>query len=166
MATDGSLASLTEDWVVGEIRKIEVDEVAVFESAEVLAWEGTVQQNAEQIANELLGSNRRAIVRVRFRQDSAEELEAGEQKIIALYDIFVGVKNDRPGASRRGDGTTLGSNRFRDLFYFSLHNKRPGLTAGGRTTDKTRWQGSQGAYNSRNASIQLSVLRVDEVPSA
>jgi len=166
MATnDQSMATLTEDWIVTQIKAIQVDEESplVFEDVEVAAWEGSLQENARDTANELLSGKRTPIARVRYRRDTVVPLEGGEQKHEAMYEVFVGVKNDRPRAARRGDGTVLGTNVMRDLLYGALHNKCPAVAAHGRHTDRTRWGGSEVAYNTKTEAILYAVLHVDEV---
>lgn len=161
---DESLASKTENWIVTQIEAIQLGGEAAFEDIEVAAWEGNVQQNAADVAQELLSAHRAAIVRVRFRGDRAEPLDGGFQRIVATYDVFVGVENKRSGgSSRRGDGRRPGTNLMRDLFYGALHNKRPNVGANGRYSDHTAWKGCEGVLDLRGASIKLFRLEVDEV---
>lgn len=166
MVNDGSMASQCEDWIVAQIQAVEIEGEPVFENVEVAPFVGTLADNAKDAAEQLLAGKRASTVHVRYRGDSVEPLESGEQRIAAFYDILTAVKNSRDGASRRGDGTMPGTNMFRELFYDALHDERPGISSGSRTTDKTRWMGSDEVWHPKGATIMVSRLRIDEVRSA
>lgn len=170
MATDESMASQTEDWLVTAIQAIKVTGqplVSVFASTEIAPWYGSIEEGARAAADELLSGERSPIVRVRYVRDIAEHLEAGEHKMRASYEILVGVEHLRAkGEARRGDGAIIGTNGIRDYLMINLDNKRPGLTANGRATDKTEWVGSEPVWNDKKAVIMACLLYVDEVPAA
>lgn len=107
MATDDqSLATLIENWIVTKIAactNIPADNVEAFAG---------LSDNADSTMEviEELRRNRTPWVMVSFERRPAEQLSEGDHDWEASYAVFLIVQNARPGAARRGDGTTAGAN--------------------------------------------------------
>ena len=159
---DNSIASQMEDWLVARIRLIRDGGELVFESSEVRAWEGSMAGEAEQFAKEFFQAKRGLSCRVFYHSDRTVDLEEGDLRVVPQYVVLVGVKNNRPDAARRGDGTTIGTNRLRDLLQYALHKQRPGVNDGVSYVDMTYFRGSRVVYNDSNGAIQRTTIEVDE----
>jgi hypothetical protein len=172
---DGSIASKMEDWIVAAILAITDGDpaAAVFEESEVKPWDGSNAGTVAQFKTELMAASRNVIARVFFRGDQIQELQEGEIRPIGQFVVLVGVRNDRPAMSRRGDGTTIGTNRMRDLLRYALHDKQP-LEDGGpaplndavTAIDRVRFMGSELVLNDPGLCIQQTTLEIDESESA
>lgn len=156
---DQSLATLTEDWIVTQIRTLED-----FQDRDVEAFDGTLNLQGRELVEEL-ARHGSPYVTVMFEGDVPRELEEGAQRYEPTYVIFAVIKNDRPKAARRGDGTSIGTNKVRDLLRTALHDKRPALTAGGHHTDITEFRGSRVVFQRSDLFIQRSTLVVIESPT-
>lgn len=170
MTHDGSIASQVEDWIVTQIAAIQYNQVPLFEESEVQPWNGSDAGSLAQFGNELMEASRDLIARVLFRGDRAQELQEGEIRMLPTYVILIGIRNQRPAAARRGDGTSIGTNGLRDLLRLALHDKLP-LDSGGAllvdndniaTVERTLFQRSDVVFNTQDRSIQESVLLVEE----
>jgi hypothetical protein len=172
MAHDDSLASKVEDWIVAQIQGITVDATSVFEASEVQPWEGTTAGDRIDITEELFSGARDLVARVFFRSDRTEDLEEGEIRVVPQYIILIGIFNRRPDTARRGDGTTIGTNRLRDLLRYALHDRQPddgegGILSDGVTAvDRLSFRGTQLLINTKARCIQQSIVEAYEVPAA
>jgi len=155
MANDGSIASLTEQWIVDTINAI-----AEF-TGRVKLWEGSLGKDGEKVFDELFGRMRTPSAVVLFSSDAAIETEEGRQDYDASYAVFVAVRNLRGGgAARMGEGTAvseIGVNKVRDLMRTALHDKVPQKQSGGFVTDRSRLAGMQVVFER----IDGFVIRVD-----
>jgi hypothetical protein len=159
---DQSLATKVENWIVTQLKAIQIDAADVFEDIDVTPWPGTIEDSASHAAEELFSSERRLIAQVYFQSDQPVEMEAGVQFFDAIYIIIIGIKNDRPGAARRGDGVGPGTNILRELVEVALHNQTIGLSSNNRVASNTRWLGMEHAYLKRDAVILIGRLAVRE----
>jgi len=171
VATDGSLASQVEDWLVDTIVAI-TDSGAVFEAVEVAAWDGSDEEAIDFVNTHLSDGKRDLAVQVRFNRDVAEPLEEGLVRRNGQYDVWVGIKNRRPGTARRGDGTKPGTNRMRELLINALHNKRPVdgegelLTNLGWYSDIIMYQGAEIIWHSSGNAVMLCRFQTHEVEAS
>jgi len=156
---DQSLATLTENWIVAQIRAL--DE---FADRNVSPFDGTINPSGQELAEEI-ARHGSPYVTVMFEGDVPRPLEEGAQRYEPTYAIYAVVKNERPQAARRGDGTDVGTNKIRDLLRTALHDKRPGLSAGGFYTDVTEFRGSRVVFQRTDLFIQRSELVVTESPT-
>ncbi len=163
-----SMATQGEDWIVAEIRAIEVASQAVFETNEVRPWGGSQQklQSASDVAEELFSGAGSRAVRVLEVRDATKPLEAGGQvELVTTYSILFGVRNfANPGEARRGSASFLGINDIRSLIAKALHNKRPYLNDGVWCTTKTQWLGSSITHLSATVCIAEAQLAIPEIP--
>lgn len=160
MANDGSLASLVEAWIVTQIKaisEIPADNVEVFE--------GTTSPTGDQLIREFT-ANRSPYVTVLFEGDVPKTLEEGEQAYDPTYAIYIVVQNKRPGAARKGDGDTAGTNLMRDRLRNALHNKFPKQSANGYYTDGAEFRGVQVVFQRKDAFIMRAEVVVRETPTA
>lgn len=165
MAHDGSLASLTEDWIITQLRAIQFGGNPLFQTDDVAAWEGTETESAKQQRDEVLAAARNMSARVLYAGDRAEDLEGGQIKTVATYAVYVALRNARfPGAARRGDGTYPGGNVVRELIRNALHLGRPNITANGHYADIARYTNCEFVIHGRTGVILEIVVEVDEVP--
>lgn len=166
MAHDGSLASLTEDWIITQLRAIQFSGNPLFQTEDVAAWEGTETETPKQQREEVLAGARNTSARVLYAGDRAEDLEGGAIKTVATYAVYVALRNARfPGAARRGDGTYPGGNAVRELIRNALHLGRPNLTANGHYADICRYTNCEFLVHGRAGVILEIAVEVDEVPS-
>lgn len=167
MAHDNSLASLTEDWIITQLRAIQFGGIPLFQTDDVAAWEGTETTTAKAQADELLSAARNTSAKVLYAGDVAEDLEGTEIRTNATYAIYVALRNPRfPGAARRGDGTHPGANAVRELVRNALHAKRPNLTANGRYADFVMYESCEFFIHGRVGLIVEMRFTVHEVPAA
>lgn len=172
MSHDDSVASQVEDWICEQIRGIKIDDVAVFEETEVQPWNGTHAGNPNAIAQELFSGDRDLVARVFYHSDHVMRLEEGDIRVVPRYVVLIGIQNRRPAAARRGDGSTIGTNRLRDLLKGALHGKQPtndqsqAISDGATAVDMTHFRGSRLLVNMENLCIQETVIEVDESEKA
>ena len=164
---DGSIASLTEAWIVNAIQTINVPvgESGVFANGLTEVWPGSDAPSPTLLAAEMT-KHRSPYVAVLFEGDSPVELEEGQQRYDAVYGIYVAVKNERPGAARKGDGTTPGTNLIRDTLRNLFHNAAPSTTAYGFFTDRLIWKGLKLLLQSGDVSILRAEVVGRESPAA
>lgn len=103
---DQSLATLIENWIVGKIAAC-----TNIPSGNVEAFAG-LSDNADSTMEviEELRRNRTPWVMVTWERRTAEQLSEGDHDWESVYGVYLVVQNARPGAARRGDGTTAGAN--------------------------------------------------------
>lgn len=168
---DGSIASQMEDWIVTAILAIQDGDPAVdiFESSEVKPWDGSNAGTVGQFKTELMAASRNVIARVFFKGDRIEELQEGEIRPIGQFVVLIGIRNDRPSTARRGDGSTIGTNRMRDLLRYALHDRKPledggpaPLNDGVTAVERLRFMGSELIFNDPGLCIQQSTLEIEE----
>ena len=159
MANDGSLASLTEEWIAEQIRAL-----AEFDDDAVEVFPGSTAPDGPTLIKEFT-ANRSPYVAVLFEGDIPRPLEEGEQAYDPTYVIFVVVQNERPGAARKGDGTTPGTNKMRDVLRSALHDKDPAKGTGGYYTDRTEFRGVRIVFQRQDAFIMRAELVVRESPT-
>lgn len=165
---DGSIASQMEDWIVATIKAIGDGESNIFEGSEVQPWDGSNAGTVDQFKRELKTASRDVTARVFFRGDRIQELQEGEIRTIGQYVVLVAIRNQRPATARRGDGTTIGTNRLRDLLRYALHDKVPldGESAvindGTTVVERLRFLGSELIFNDPGLCIQQTILEVEE----
>jgi hypothetical protein len=161
---DGSIASLTEAYIVAKI--IATSPASpVFTNALVEVWPGSDAPSPALVAAEMT-KHRSPYVAVLFEGDSPVELQEGEQAYDAVYGIYIAVKNERPGAARKGDGTTAGTNLIRDVLRAALHNVSPATTANGFYTDRLIWRSMKLLLQSGDVSILRAEVVGRESPTA
>ncbi len=168
MDHNGSIASQMEDWIVATIKAIGDGGPNIFEGSEVQPWDGSNAGTVSQFKTELMAASRNVIARVFFRGDRIQELEEGEIRTIGQFVVLVGIRNERQAAARRGDGTTIGTNRMRDLLRYALHDKVPldGESAvindGATVVERLRFLGSELVLNDPGLCIQQTTLEIEE----
>jgi hypothetical protein len=165
---DGSIASLTEAWIVARILALygpSGTTSTVFANSLVEVWPGSDAPNPAVLATEMT-KHRSPYMGVMFESDSSVELEEGQQRYDAVYGIYLAVKNERPGAARKGDGTTIGTNLIRDLLRSALHDVEPATWAGGFFTDRLIWRGMKLLLQSGDVSILRAEVVGRESPAA
>jgi len=160
MANDGSLASLTEEWIATQLRAL-----SEFADDAVEVFEGTTHLEGAQLIEELT-AERSPHVFVFFEGDVPRPLEEGDIAYEPTYGIYVMVINNRAGAARKGDGTKPGTNKMRDVIRTALHDKRPDQSAGGYYTDMTEFRGTQIVFQRKDAFIMRAELVVRETVAA
>ena len=162
MANDGSIASLTEQWIVDTLRA-----TAAVPDDQCILWEGSLdwQDGARIIAE--LKAKRTPFVFVSFEGDRAVELEEGQNRYEAIYGIYAVVQNRRGrGEARVGDGTNLGVNGLRDVIRTALHDQAPDKGANGFYTDRTKFTVCTIVHQERGCFIMRCELAVEESPAA
>ena len=157
---DGSLASLTEQWIADAIAAL-----PAFPAENVEPYPGSTSISGEQLVEEFMG-HRTPYVAVLFEGDQPVVLEEGEHGYEAIYGIYVAARNERPGAARKGDGTTPGTNLYRDLLRNALHDQFPNLAANGFYTDRAIFRGARVIFERRDAFVLRAELAVRESPQA
>lgn len=168
MATDDqSLATKVENWLVEKIEAIG-GETPTFAAVNVLPFAGTTAENVQEFAEEVTrGQSPRAMVR--FRRDRGEHLEGGIYQRIGTYEIYIGVVHDRwDGSSRRGDGTSLGTNAMRDLVFNAIAsrpNNTPALSANSMYAQECEWVSFDDVWPGSNKTIVVITVDVTEVPT-
>ena len=164
------MASQIEDWIVDQIKAIQFESADALDPEDVKPWEGTSAGTIEKIADQLFSGKRNTAARVLFVSDSAEDLADAQIEIRGRYLILIGIRNFRPGAARRGDGsetpTRWGTNAMRDLLKAAFNQKTPDLTDGTTYTDVTRYMGATIEFNSETSCVLKVMVEVTEVPSA
>ena len=166
MATDDqSLATLTENAIVTKLRGLDD-----FADRDVEAFKGSTHQDGAMLIAELTAHSS-PYVAVLFEGDTAEPLEEGQQDYAPTYGIYIVVQNQRDtGAARRGDGTTVGTNKLRDVLREALHTKDtvdwPAVTAGGYYANYAVFQGCQVVFQRKDVFIVKATVVVNESPTA
>ena len=171
MANDESNATKVEDWIIAQIKGMTEGGSPVFDPLEVTPFDGTDQGKIEAFADELFSGTRDMVCRVLYQSDRAEPLEEGAVRMVPTFLILVGIRNRRPDAARRGDGTTIGTNRLRDLLRYALHDKQPSdeggvINDGVTSIEMVMFRGSRVVLNKKNQCIQQTVIEVKEAPWA
>ena len=167
--SDGSLATLMEDWICTQIRAIKVGDDNVFAATDVEPWSGTYAENVQAFAEELFTGQRNLVCRVFYDGDRVVQLEEGEIKVIPRFRILVGMKNRRPQEARRGDGTLVGTNRIRNLLQYALSDDRPDdgegkpINDGTNAVERVTFTGSQVLVNQQGLCIQQTTIEIEEV---
>jgi len=157
---DGSLASLTEAWIVERLQTL-----SVFAAGTVEQFPGTNAASGEKLVEEML-AHRSPYVAVLFESDRAIELEEGEQDYKPTYAIYIVVHNARPAAARKGDGRTPGTNLMRDLLRNALHNQEVNLSANGFWAGRAEFRGVTAVFQRADAFIMRAELVVREAAAA
>lgn len=160
MANDGSIASLTEEWIAVQIRTL--DE---FDDDAVEVYQGSTSVDGKEFIEQFL-AGRDAYVAVMFEGDQPRELEEGDQAYDPTYGIYIAIQNARPGAARKGDDVTPGTNLIRDRLRNLLHDTIPALTANGFHTDRAIFRGVSLAFTRKDAFIMRAEIVVRETPAA
>lgn len=161
MANDGSLASLTEEWIATQLRAL-----TEFADDAVEVFEGTTHPEGAELIAEMT-AERSPHAFVLFEGDRIITLEEGQAAYEPIYAIYVVVQVARPGGvARKGDAATAGTNKMRDVMRAALHDKCPNLTAGGYHTDLTEWRGVQVVFQRKNAFIMRAEVVVRESPTS
>jgi len=156
---DGSLATITEAWIVTQIQGI-----AEFPDGSVEVFPGTFITAGQKLIDEML-ANRAIYAAVLFEGDAPQSLEEGSQAYDPTYAIYVVIQNSREASSRTGDGTTPGTNLIRDRLRAALDNQYPNLGANGYHTDHTTFRGVRVVFQRTNAYIMRAELIVRESPT-
>jgi hypothetical protein len=165
---DESMASQVEDWIIAQIVAIQDGGNPVFEASEVKPWDGSNAGTLTEFSREFREAARPLIARVFFRGDRVVQLEEGEIKPVPQFIILIGMSNKRPAASRRGDGTSIGTNKLRDLLRYGLHDIQPlnasaqVINDGTTAVDHVRFMGSDVVRNDPELCIMQSVIEIDE----
>jgi hypothetical protein len=157
---DGSLASLTEAWIVERLQTL-----SVFANGTVEQFPGTNAPSGEKLVEEML-AHRSPYLAVLFESDRAIELEEGEQDYEPTYAIYIVVHNARPAAARKGDGQTPGTNLMRDLLRNALHNQEVSLSANGFWAGRAEFRGVTAVFQRADAFIMRAELVVREAAAA
>lgn len=160
MANDGSLASLSEEWIAARLRTISVladDAVEVFK--------GSTAPDGAALIKEFL-AKRSPFAIVLFEGDTARALEEGAQAYDPIYAVYVIVRNARDGMSRTGDGTTVGTNWLRDKMRVALHDKSPGFGANGFWAERSEFRGVRIVFQQKGAFIMRAEIVIREDPQS
>ena len=171
---DGSIASRVEDWIIAQLLAIQFNGQPAFETADVLAWEGTDVGTVNRFAEEFHQGARDRIARVLFLNDRTIELSDGQIQVVPTYVIIIGIKERTPGAIRRGsqrdpldDATKAwGTNVMRDLLKDKFNQQGPAIGDGATYTDQAHYLGAELTFHSKNMCIMKAEVTVDEVPVA
>ena len=159
---DGSLASLTEEWIAVQIRAL-----AEFADDDVEVFTGSQSLTAEQLIEQFM-SHRSLYATTWYSGDREVELEEGDVAYDATYAVLVVVQNARPGEARKGgaDGSK-GTNYFRDKLRNALNSgtTSPGLSANGYAVDWCKWTGKVDVVQKKNAYIMRGTVVVRESPT-
>lgn len=174
MAHDESNASYTEDWVISQIGLLaEGEGPAIFEQSDVQPFDGTTAGDLNTLAQELFSGVRDRVVRVLHHDDYAREQEEGKIDVIPRYVILVGIKNRRPQAARRGDGTWIGTNRLTELLRYALHDQVPMhgnpaeiINDGTNAVDRIVWRKSELILNRHDQCILQVTIEAHETEYA
>jgi hypothetical protein len=165
MATDDeSLATKTENWIVTTLRA-----TATFADRDVEPYKGTHEPQSADLVAELTAHSNPYVV-TWFQRDTREGLEEGSRDRRAVYRILVVGQNQRPGAARRGDGTTPGTNKYRDVLSAALDTKDniaagPAVSAGGFYAQYAEIQTNDVVWPQADAFIMEVILMVHEMPT-
>jgi len=164
MATDDqSLATLVENWIVATLVAIADPDLT---DRHVEVFQGTVNPVGQLAVEELAAHSSPRIV-VSFEGDRHMPLAEGQARYEGVYGLYIVVRSERPGAAaRRGDGTTIGTNKLRDVIRAALHDKSPDAGGGGYHTELTEWRGVQTAFEGKDKFILRAELVVAESPTA
>lgn len=160
MAHDGSLASLTEQWICDQVAAL-----APFTDRTVEPFRGSESPDGETILAELT-RNRSPYGCCLFTRAQPVKLEEGQQEYLAFYDVIIAVVNAREGSARKGDGTTPGTNLIRDLMINALHDKYPALSANGRYAQRSMVGDVALVFQRRDAFLLRVEVVVQEVAAA
>jgi hypothetical protein len=163
MASDGSLASKTEDKIVSLLRAL-----TEFADENVEPWSGSTSPDGETVVKELL-AERDAYVTVWYTRRRADPLEEGAQRYLATYIVWIVVQVRREAASRRGDADHKGSNWYAEVARNALHHVHPGAAdndATGFGVDELIVEGDAVVYQGTNAFIVEIEVTAVESPKA
>ena len=161
MANDGSLASLTEEWIAVQIRAL-----AEFADDDVEVFTGSQSLTAEQLIEQFM-SHRSLYATVWYTGDREIELEEGDLAYDATYAVLIVVQNARPGEARKGGADSKGTNYFRDVLRNALNSgtTSPGLSANGYAVDWMKWTGKVDVVQKKNAYIMRGIVVAGESPA-
>lgn len=160
-AHDGSLASLTEAWIVQQIAAL-----PAFTGATVEPFQGTTHPMGAEQVDELF-ANRPLYCCVLFEGDVPIVTQEGQQDYEPTYGIYVVVQNQRAGGSpRKGDGVTPGTNLMRDLLRNALHDREPALGVNGFWAERCEFRGVRVVTQRKDGFIIRAECVVREVPQA
>lgn len=160
MAHDGSMASKVEAWIVAQLETL-----APFADRNVEVFPGSTDPAGAKLIAELTSKDSPYVV-VMFEGDQARPLEEGEHAYDPTYGIYVTVSNQRPSASRTGDGTTIGTNGLRDLIRNALHDEYPNVGANGFFTERVQFRGVKTVFQRTDAYIIRAEVVIRETPAA
>jgi len=121
MANDGSQASILETWIAQQLAAITVEEVVVFRTAEVWAWQIDPRQSGEQA---FLQYAPFAFVGHIPDYDAARQGDFDLSRDLQLA-VMIGQTAKQKGVARHGDADTLGTNRLAELVIATLDRQRP-----------------------------------------
>lgn len=166
MATDDqSLATKTENWIVATLRALDD-----FADRDVEAFKGSTHPDGVELIGELTAHSSPYVV-VLFEGDVPVPLEEGQMDYEPTYGIYIVVQNQRDGSARRGDGTTVGTNKLRDVLRSALHTKDnpadgPAVSAGNYYANYAEFRGCQVVFQRQDAFIVKATVVVNESPTA
>lgn len=160
MVNDGSLASLVEVWIRDTLGAL-----AAFPDENVKVYGGSRDTLGKKLVEEMT-ANRSPHVAILFEGDTPVTLEEGEQAYEPIYGIYVVIQNHRPGTSRTGDGTSIGTNGAREVIRTALHDQQPGIGANGFFTDQTVFRSARVIFERADVFMLRCELMVRESPLA
>lgn len=162
MANDGSMASLTEEYIAAKLRALDcftAEQVAVFEGAETPTPEALFAQFKE---------HRDLWVTIMYAGDRPVVLEEGQVGYEAKFAVFVLVQNASPGVARHGDATFKGTNYYRDRLRKALNSGTtpPAITANDYAVDWMRWESSVDVLQERDCYLMRGMVVCRESPTS
>jgi hypothetical protein len=166
--SDGSLASLVEEWLVTTLRG-----TTAFADRDVEVFAGTLSEGGEELVNELMAGRASPYAVVLFEGDRPIELEEGEQAYEPVFAVYVAVKHHRPGMARTGEtvGTgeavvvTYGTNGLRDVIRSAVHDECPAQSAGGFYADRAIFKGTQIVFQRKDTFVMRAEVVIEERPA-
>ncbi len=161
LSHDGSLATLTEEWIVAQIAALS----PFTTRGKVETFRGTTSPEGDELIAEMT-ARRSPYCAVLFEGDRAIETQEGSQDYEPTYGIYIVCQNERDGAARKGDGTTGGTNLMRDLMRNALHDKVPAQSANGFFAERSEFRGVRVVMQRRDAFIMRAEVVVREAPGA
>lgn len=159
---DASMASLVEDWIVDQIATL-----TPFSDDNVLVYPGTRAKTGSQLIDEFTRL-RSPFALVTFVEDvPVRRLTEGEQAYDPTYAIYIIVRSEREGKGRTGEdrgggNVIIGTNGIRDLLRTALHDKIPGITAGGFYAQQSRFNGVRLLFERNDAFVMLAEVVITE----
>lgn len=175
MTADGSIATLTEDWIITQLRAMQYQgqsgPVNVFETTDVEPWEGSTAGAVQEFSQQLMAANRPRVARVLYVADRVEELTEDQIRCFATYWALIGIRDyTGKGVPRRGlvRGTDayVGTNLLRDLLKAKFNQKKPAVTDTVTYVQMSRYAGCEIKYMEDNVCLVKAVIEAEEVPAA
>lgn len=129
MEHDGSIASQVEEWAVETLSAFNEAQSEPRPFGNVGVYTGATVKAGESLAHTLTSGVRTPVISVfASYTHTREEGDTVRDLQMSLF-VVIGVKNGRDyGASRRGDGVTIGISRAVEIVEAVLNSGRPGVS--------------------------------------